>query len=146
MDPLATRPREFWKNYGEHNDVDASKIQTEVFRLPTTCFAEERGSLVNSSRWLQWHWKGADGPGESRSDWRSCRGSSPHAQGVSGRTAANSRSDRQARRGRTRTRKARRRKNWRWSTTAARHRLTDPKDPTKVLVKKPASNWRALRN
>jgi formate dehydrogenase major subunit len=39
-----------------------------VFRLPTTCFAEEDGSLTNSGRWLQWHWKGADGPGESRSD------------------------------------------------------------------------------
>src|SRR5690606_6552169 len=37
-------------------------------RLPTTCFAEEDGSLVNSSRWLQWHWKGADGPGEARTD------------------------------------------------------------------------------
>ncbi len=41
MDPLATETSEFWRNYGEHNDVDSSKIQTEVFRLPTTCFAEE---------------------------------------------------------------------------------------------------------
>jgi formate dehydrogenase major subunit len=39
-----------------------------VFRLPTTCFAEEDGSLTNSGRWLQWHWKGADGSGESLSD------------------------------------------------------------------------------
>jgi formate dehydrogenase major subunit len=39
MDPLATETSEFWKNHGEFNDVDASKIQTEVFRLPTTCFA-----------------------------------------------------------------------------------------------------------
>jgi len=68
MDPLATETSEFWKNYGEHNDVDSSKIQTEVFRLPTTCFAEENGSLTNSSRWLQWHWKGANPPGEARSD------------------------------------------------------------------------------
>jgi formate dehydrogenase major subunit len=68
MDPLATETSEFWKNYGEHNDVDSSKIQTEVFRLPTTCFAEEDGSIVSSSRVLQWHWKGADGPGEARSD------------------------------------------------------------------------------
>ena len=36
--------------------------------LPTTCFAEEDGSLTNSSRWLQWHWKAADAPGEARSD------------------------------------------------------------------------------
>jgi len=68
IDPLATETSEFWKNHGEHNDVDASKIQTEVFRLPSTCFAEENGSLVNSGRWLQWHWKGAEPPDEARSD------------------------------------------------------------------------------
>src|ERR1700761_5010422 len=68
MDPLATETSEFWKNFGEFNDVDPASIQTEVFRLPTTCFAEERGSLVSSSRVLQWHWQGADGPGESKSD------------------------------------------------------------------------------
>jgi formate dehydrogenase major subunit len=68
MDPLATETSEFWRDYGEHNDVDPRAIQTEVFRLPTTCFAEEDGALVNSSRWLQWHWKGAKPPGEARSD------------------------------------------------------------------------------
>ena len=39
-----------------------------MFRLPSTCFAEEDGSLVNSGRWLQWHWKGADPPGEAKED------------------------------------------------------------------------------
>jgi formate dehydrogenase major subunit len=68
MDPLATETSEFWRNFGEHNDVDPSKIQTEVFRLPTSCFAEEDGALTNSSRWLQWHWKGAEPPGEARTD------------------------------------------------------------------------------
>jgi formate dehydrogenase major subunit len=68
MDPLVTETSEFWRNYGVFNDVDSSKIQTEVIRLPTTCFAEENGALVNSGRWLQWHWKGADPPGEARSD------------------------------------------------------------------------------
>jgi formate dehydrogenase major subunit len=68
MDPLATETSEFWRNFGEHNNVDPAKIQTEVFRLPTTCFAEEDGSLTNSGRWLQWHWKGANPPGEARSD------------------------------------------------------------------------------
>jgi formate dehydrogenase major subunit len=68
MDPLATETSEFWRNFGEHNDVDPKQIQTEVFRLPTQCFAEENGSLVNSARWLQWHWKGADPPGEARTD------------------------------------------------------------------------------
>ncbi|MGJ8839444.1 hypothetical protein AB9H28_23865, partial [Salmonella enterica subsp. enterica serovar Kentucky] len=41
---------------------------TEVFRLPSTCFAEENGSIVNSGRWLQWHWKGADAPGIALTD------------------------------------------------------------------------------
>ncbi len=68
MDPLATETSEFWKNYGEYNDVDPSSIKTEVFRLPTTCFAEENGSLVSSSRVLQWHWRGAPPPGDAKSD------------------------------------------------------------------------------
>jgi len=68
MDPLATETSEFWRNFGEHNDVNTAEIKTEVFRLPTSCFAEEEGALTNSSRWLQWHWKGADPPGEARSD------------------------------------------------------------------------------
>ncbi len=68
MDPLATETSEFWQNHGEFNAVKPEDIQTEVFRLPTTCFAEEEGSLVNSSRWLQWHWQGAEPPGECRTD------------------------------------------------------------------------------
>lgn len=68
MDPLVTETSEFWKNYGKHNDVDSAAIQTEVIRLPTTCFAEEEGALVNSGRWLQWHWKGAEPPGQAKSD------------------------------------------------------------------------------
>jgi len=68
IDPLATETAAFWQNHGEYNDVDPAKIQTEVFRLPSTCFAEENGALVNSGRWLQWHWKGADPPGEAKSD------------------------------------------------------------------------------
>ena len=68
IDPLATETSEFWRNFGEYNDVDPSKIETAVFRLPSTCFAEEDGSLVNSSRWLQWHWKAAEPLGEAMSD------------------------------------------------------------------------------
>ena len=68
IDPLETETGEFWKNYGEFNDVDPSAIQTEVFRLPATCFAEQDGSFTNSGRVIQWHWKAADGPGESKSD------------------------------------------------------------------------------
>lgn len=68
IDPLNTETANFWQNHGEFNDVDPSKIQTEVFRLPSSCFAEENGSIVNSGRWLQWHWKGADAPGQALND------------------------------------------------------------------------------
>jgi formate dehydrogenase major subunit len=65
---MATETGEFWKNYGEFNDVDTASIQTEVIRLPGTCFAEQDGSFTNSSRVIQWHWKAADAPGEAKSD------------------------------------------------------------------------------
>ena len=68
IDPLATETSEFWKNFGEFNPVDSSKIQTAVYRLPCSLFAEEDGSLVSSSRVLQWHWKGSEPPGETLGD------------------------------------------------------------------------------
>jgi formate dehydrogenase major subunit len=68
MDPLDTETSRFWENFGPQNPSDPAKIQTEVFQLPTSCFAEETGSLVNSARWLQWHWKAADPPGEAQTD------------------------------------------------------------------------------
>jgi len=68
MDPLDTETARFWENHGEYNDVDTAKIQTEVIQLPATCFAEDTGSLVNSGRWLQWHWAGGTPPGEAKSD------------------------------------------------------------------------------
>ena len=68
IDPLQTETAEFWKNHGEHNDVNPAEIQTTVFRLPSTCFAEEDGSLTNSGRWLQWHFRGAPPPGEAMQD------------------------------------------------------------------------------
>jgi len=68
IDPITTETSSFWRNHGESNDVDTASIKTEVFRLPSTCFAEEDGAIVNSSRWLQWHFKGADAPGEAKTD------------------------------------------------------------------------------
>ncbi len=68
IDPLNTETSEFWKNHGEFNDVKSEDIQTTVFRLPSTCFAEDEGSITNSSRWLQWHWKAAPPPGEAKTD------------------------------------------------------------------------------
>jgi formate dehydrogenase-N alpha subunit len=68
IDPLNTETAEFWKNYPDHNEVSSKDIQTTVFRFPSTCFAEEDGSLTNSGRWLQWHWKGAEPIAEARGD------------------------------------------------------------------------------
>ena len=48
--------------------MDPAQIQTEVIQLPSTCFAEDEGSLTNSSRWLQWHWPGGTPPGEAKTD------------------------------------------------------------------------------
>jgi formate dehydrogenase major subunit len=48
--------------------VDSSQIKTEVIQLPSTCFAEDEGSLTNSGRWLQWHWAGGTPPGEAKRD------------------------------------------------------------------------------
>jgi len=68
IDPLKTETARFWENHGPYNDVKPAEIQTEVFELPSTCFAEDEGSLTNSSRWLQWHWAAKEPPGEGRSD------------------------------------------------------------------------------
>jgi len=68
VDPLATETSCFWERHQDYNEVKAEDIKTEVFRLPSTCFAEEEGSLTNSGRWLQWHYKGAEPPGEARGD------------------------------------------------------------------------------
>jgi formate dehydrogenase major subunit len=68
MDPLDTETARFWENHGAFNQVDPSQINTEVIQLPTTCFAEDEGSLTNSGRWLQWHWAGGTPPGEAKRD------------------------------------------------------------------------------
>jgi len=68
MDPLDTETARFWENHGIYNNADPSKIETEVIQLPTTCFAEDEGALVNSGRWLQWHWPGGTPPGEAKTD------------------------------------------------------------------------------
>ena len=68
MDPLETETSEFWKDYGALNPADPKQIQTEVFRLPTSCFAEETGSFTNSSRVLSWKEAAVDPPGEAKVD------------------------------------------------------------------------------
>ncbi|GAB3387082.1 molybdopterin-binding domain-containing protein [Azotobacter armeniacus] len=68
IDPLVTESSNFWQNHGEANNVTSADIQTEVFRLPSGCFAEENGSIANSGRWVQWHWAGAAPPAEAWHD------------------------------------------------------------------------------
>lgn len=68
IDPLETETARFWENHGEFNNIDSSKVQTEVFLLPSTCFAEDEGTFTNSSRTLNWRWKAADPPGQARTD------------------------------------------------------------------------------
>ncbi|MBK1674959.1 formate dehydrogenase-N subunit alpha [Ectothiorhodospira shaposhnikovii] len=70
MDPLATETSEFWRNFGEFNPVNTRQIQTEVFRLPTTLFAEEDGTFTNSGRVIAWKEKAVDPPGGARTDRR----------------------------------------------------------------------------
>ena len=68
IDPLETETAEFWQNFGPFNDVKPEDIQTEVFRLPSNCFAEEEGSLTNSSRVLIWKEEATPLPGEAKVD------------------------------------------------------------------------------
>ncbi len=58
----------FWKAPKEYGGPEASKIQTEVFQLPCSGFAEKDGTFTNSARWLQWKWKAIDPPGNSKTD------------------------------------------------------------------------------
>jgi formate dehydrogenase-N alpha subunit len=48
--------------------ADSVQIQTEVFLLPASCFAEKDGAFVNSSRWLQWKEAALDPPGDALRD------------------------------------------------------------------------------
>jgi formate dehydrogenase major subunit len=64
MDPLPTTSSEFW----HAPDQDPSKIQTEVFMLPTTHWIEKDGSFVNSGRWTQWKEQVLPPEGEARHD------------------------------------------------------------------------------
>lgn len=68
IDPQTTETGSFWENHGKHNEIDSKDVMTTVYRLPAHCFVEGMGSIVNSARWLQWHYQAADAPGESKGD------------------------------------------------------------------------------
>ena len=59
-----TETMEFWKA----PNVDSTTINTEVFVLPARASYEKEGSVTNSSRWMQWRYKAADGPGDTEDD------------------------------------------------------------------------------
>jgi len=64
MDLWETDTSVFWKAPG----VNSADIKTEVFLLPAAASMEKEGSIVNSGRWMQWRYKGANPPGEAQDD------------------------------------------------------------------------------
>ena len=63
---LQTETAHFWEDHGEYNEAKPEEIKTTVFELPSTCFAEDEGSLDQLGRWIQWHWPGGDTAGRSQ--------------------------------------------------------------------------------
>jgi formate dehydrogenase major subunit len=64
MDALPTTSSEFWHAPG----VDSTKIQTEVFLVPSTHWIEKEGSFTNSGRWAQWKDRVLPPQGQARDD------------------------------------------------------------------------------
>jgi formate dehydrogenase major subunit len=58
----------FWKAPKEYGGPETTTIQTEVYQLPASGFAEKDGTFTNSARWLQWKWKALDPPAGSKTD------------------------------------------------------------------------------
>ena len=63
-DMWQTETANFWQRPG----ANPASIDTEVFLLPAKSSYEKEGSVTNSSRWSQWRYKCADGPGEAEDD------------------------------------------------------------------------------
>lgn len=64
MDLWETETSVFWKA----PEINPADIKTEVFLLPAAASIEKEGSIVNSGRWMQWRYKGANSPGEAKDD------------------------------------------------------------------------------
>ena len=58
---------EFWNAPGTTPEQQ-KQINTTVYRLPCTGFAEKDGSFTNSARWLQWKYAALPPPGDTRFD------------------------------------------------------------------------------
>lgn len=69
-DNFETETAAFWYAAPEvkNGEIRSEDIQTEVFLFPSAQIAEMDGSFTNTQRWVQWHEKAADPPGDCRSD------------------------------------------------------------------------------
>jgi formate dehydrogenase major subunit len=69
-DNFETETASFWYAAPEvkSGEVKTADIQTEVFLFPSAQVGELEGSFTNTQRWVQWHEKAADPPGDCRSD------------------------------------------------------------------------------
>ncbi len=69
-DIFETETAAFWYAAPEvrSGEVRPEDIQTEVFFFPSASVAEMSGTFTNTQRWVQWHEKAADPPGDCRSD------------------------------------------------------------------------------
>src|SRR5262249_45681678 len=69
-DLYETETASFWKDSPEVQSgaLKPEEVQTEVFFLPAAAVAEMEGSFTNTQRLVQWHERGADPPGDARSD------------------------------------------------------------------------------
>jgi formate dehydrogenase major subunit len=56
----------FWKS--DPTGPPPAEVKTEVFFLPAAGHVEKEGTLTNTQRMLQWHYKALDPPGDCRSD------------------------------------------------------------------------------
>jgi formate dehydrogenase major subunit len=64
LDAYETETASFWKREG----ADPKSIGTEMFFIPTATVLEKEGTMVNTSRLLQWHDRALHPAGDARSD------------------------------------------------------------------------------
>jgi formate dehydrogenase major subunit len=69
-DMVETETASFWYNSPEveRGELDPDTIATEVFLMPAAGAPEKNGTFVNTQRLLQFHNKGPEPPGDSRSE------------------------------------------------------------------------------
>src|SRR5205814_8005674 len=69
-DNFETETASFWYASPEvkRGELATADIATEVFFFPSAQVAEMEGSFTNTQRWVQWHEKAAEPPGDCRSD------------------------------------------------------------------------------